>query len=245
MELDELPSPVSGAVSGYYGSRAHLNNDGPVFFLAGTGGTEETRRIDLPTDRPILLPLINAIWYATPVIPPEDDTDNDTIDNDTESLFFGAPVTPNVPADFMETFIFDPTDQLNFSINDMTLAELDPNVDPDLFTHRVGALGTAIVEPGSQADLGLGLGLAATTSYPDSYSGGFWLMFQLDPNMAAANISYGGSRVAVFDVTGDNEPDLFPFSNQVHINVPEPLTASLGAIAVGLLGWLATGRRRL
>lgn len=215
------------------GGSAFLNNDGPVFFLAGTFGGPQTRGIDLPTDRPILVPLINGIWYATPVVSPEIDTDLDTVDDDTEELFLGAKVSPDGPREFMERHIVDPIDQLNFSFDGLSAQELGI----DLFDFRESAHGVAHVPAGSNAaQNGIPEG-----NFPLSYSTGYYVMLT-DIGPGPHTLSFGGSRPAHFDVDGDGTLDLFPFSTQVHV-VPEPFTAVL--LAVGTVCVLAKRRRRM
>jgi hypothetical protein len=41
------------------GAFAETNNDGPVFFIAGTNGGSATRSFEAPSDTPILIPIIN------------------------------------------------------------------------------------------------------------------------------------------------------------------------------------------
>jgi hypothetical protein len=43
------------------GSLAHLDNDGEVFFLAGTFGGTQARVIEVPEDTPILFPMLNTV----------------------------------------------------------------------------------------------------------------------------------------------------------------------------------------
>jgi hypothetical protein len=41
------------------GAFANNNNDGPVFFIAGTNGGPATRRFEVPEDTPLLIPMLN------------------------------------------------------------------------------------------------------------------------------------------------------------------------------------------
>ncbi len=48
------------------GELARINNDGPVFFIAGTAGGDATRSFTVPVDRPLLVPLVNANYTRSP-----------------------------------------------------------------------------------------------------------------------------------------------------------------------------------
>jgi hypothetical protein len=63
-------SPAYDDDSGIY---ANVNNDGPVFFIAGTGsGTGAVvREFDVPTDTPIFFPVVNAFAVTWPPDPPD------------------------------------------------------------------------------------------------------------------------------------------------------------------------------
>lgn len=63
-------SPAYDDDSGIY---ATVNNDGPVFFVAGTGsGTGEVvREFDVPTDTPVFFPVVNAFAVTWPPDPPD------------------------------------------------------------------------------------------------------------------------------------------------------------------------------
>jgi len=49
------------------GEFAHVNNDGPVFFIAGGAGGPVTRSFTVPGDRPILVPVLNAVAWREPI----------------------------------------------------------------------------------------------------------------------------------------------------------------------------------
>lgn len=63
-------SPAYDDDSGIY---ANVNNDGPVFFIAGTGsGTGAVvREFDVPADTPIFFPVVNAFAVTWPPDPPD------------------------------------------------------------------------------------------------------------------------------------------------------------------------------
>lgn len=51
------------------GAWAGVNNNGPVFFLAGNFGGDSTRNITLQTGRPIFFPVLSTVIFETPVPP--------------------------------------------------------------------------------------------------------------------------------------------------------------------------------
>lgn len=63
-------SPAYDDDSGIY---ATVNNNGPVFFVAGTGsGTGAVvREFDVPTDTPVFFPVVNAFAVTWPPDPPD------------------------------------------------------------------------------------------------------------------------------------------------------------------------------
>jgi hypothetical protein len=63
-------SPAYNDDSGIY---ATVDNDGPVFFIAGTGsGTGAVvREFDVPTDTPVFFPVVNAFAVTWPPDPPD------------------------------------------------------------------------------------------------------------------------------------------------------------------------------
>lgn len=50
------------------GSRANLNNNGNVFFLAGTLGGSASRTIQAPAGKPLFFPILNNIYVFTPEV---------------------------------------------------------------------------------------------------------------------------------------------------------------------------------
>lgn len=52
------------------GSFAGVNNNGSVFFLAGSWGGSSTRSISVPEGKPIFFPVLNNVYVFTPDAPP-------------------------------------------------------------------------------------------------------------------------------------------------------------------------------
>ena len=71
------------------GAFAHVNNDGPVFFVAGTNGVSGTvtRTFTAPAGKPLLVPMINFFDLSQPkLIPPP-----------PLSMIAGLPQLPSLP----------------------------------------------------------------------------------------------------------------------------------------------------
>ncbi|GEO18615.1 hypothetical protein [Microvirga aerophila] len=118
------------------GEFAHVNNDGPVFFVAGAfppfGPATVERSFAVEEGTPLLVPVVNNLWLAT-----GGDTEADAnaaLDAwkaSVDSFFFeidGKPVE-NVSAHLEETDFFSPGSATPGSLLAALVPEPDPNED--------------------------------------------------------------------------------------------------------------------
>ena len=194
------PSPLSDPT----GAFANVNNNGPVFFIAGNPGGTATRSFTVPAGKPILLPLINIfdvepLPQTNPATLEERELAADLVTggwvNNTASLF--ASIDGNLvpsPANYLEVSDFF----------DMGLVQDGSYLASDLF------------------------GLPVGNKTSPTKSAGYWLMIT-DLSLGSHELHFGGSSNA-FDIpTNCCDPGTFPaFSTEMTDTIvvtPEPASA--------------------
>ncbi len=203
------------------GGRANINQNAPVFFLAGTFGGAATREFTVPTDTPLLVPLLNVAYYRTPE---PVDAAGIPIGSSGNPQAAVAPPDPNWVRDFVTTsfIVTNPATSLFFELDGVSIPQ------STLLTHLEASRFTAVITEGSRPNLsGEPVG-----SWSESYSIGYYLM--LEPLEAGRHtIRYGGTSRSGLSV--DVRVTLTA--------VPEPSSLALSGLA-GLAGLGVAWRRR-
>jgi hypothetical protein len=151
------------------GGFAHVNNTGPVFFIAGTMGGSVDRTFDVPKDTPLLFPMISAF--------------------DTEGPDIPATLPDYPPKPFQE--------EVNRVLNDWkhsvksTFASIDGHSvsSTQSYFERTDYFSMGKVQPGSLIE---SFGVKAGTDLSTTKSAGYWLMVEgLTPG--THTLDFGGS----------------------------------------------------
>ena len=195
------------------GAFANVNNDGPVFFIAGNTAT---RSFDVPAGRPILLPMINL--FDVESVPP-DPPEATLLDRQTAAdLVVGA---------FLD------------AVNKNSLfASIDGNAvaNPSDYLEVTGFFDMGPTQAGSLLEA---IGLPAGTVAFPTKSGGYWLMIDgLAPG--PHELHFGGSAgdwsVDTGTPIGIESGAAFSTdtTDLINVVVPEPASAVLA------LPWVLT-----
>jgi hypothetical protein len=135
------------------GALANTNNNGPVFYVAGTSGGTANRTFTVPAGRPLLIPVLNQAFIQYPV----------PIENQLAGYFYGGTLSLNATIDGI------PVSNLS------SYAETSPVVDYG--DALPGSYGQASLTPGFTGDP------ACPSFDPNdlcpSMSVGYWLMVNL------------------------------------------------------------------
>lgn len=121
------------------GDNADVNNDGPVFFVAGTFGGPAERSFSVPEDTPLLIPVLNniALVFDTDM-PGEADRLLAQWEPTVGNLFAtidGVPVN-NVESYFVKTDYFTPGSPQSGSLLDTVLDPFNLPATEDLYPSR-------------------------------------------------------------------------------------------------------------
>ena len=198
------------------GAYANVNNNGPVYFVAGNTAD---RTFNVPAGKPILLPLINV--------------------TDTESI---PPDVPGTPLTDRETAANLFVDAFMGAVNTGSLfASIDgsPVVNISNYQEVTGLFGFGPSQPGSLLDA---IGVTAGTDTYPTKSGGYWLMID-GLSQGPHTLSFGGSAGDFLVDTPIGPLGLAAFSTETtdSIEVPEPATGLLLISAIA--GMMAIRRR--
>ena len=171
------------------GANANNNQNANVFFIAGTGGGPATRSFNVPIDRPLLIPLINAVYYRTPE--PVDENGVPTFISGKPQAAV-APPDPNAIEQFMRNdfLVTNPITRLFFEIDGVAIPQ------SELLTHLEASRFTAVITPGSRVNA---LSGEPPGSWTESFSIGYYVM--LEPLAAGTHtLRFGGTRQGGFSV---------------------------------------------
>lgn len=207
------------------GAFANVNNNGPVFFIAGSDGLSGalSRSFEVPAGKPVLLPMINLFDTEPAEIDPPTATldDRKNAANIVVDGFVHAVDATSLFASIDGNAVANPAHYL---------------VVTDLFSLGPTQAGSWIES----------LGVPAGAELFPSKAAGYWLMIEgLSPG--PHTLRFGGSSVAFTPGANCCTNGAFPaFSQDTTANitvVPEPASALL--ILSGLLGMLTLRRTRL
>ena len=210
------------------GADAHVNNDGPVFFVAGSYGFGPlTRSFDVPAGRPLLVPLLNLF--------------------DTEPAILDSKYPGVTLADRQNAAGILVGDWLASVDTSSLFASIDGNAvaNPSQYLEVTGLFSMGPALAGSVVE---GFGIVAGDVLDPTKSGGYWLMIE-GLTLGAHTLHLGGTSSPFdFDANCCNfggDP-AFLQDNTINITVvPEPSTALLiGPALIVLLGVQLARRTR-
>ena len=192
---------------------ANQNNNGPVFFVAGTTGTTTvaTRSFNVPFGRPLLIPMIN---FA--------DTEPAEIQNPPNTLAEREAIADSIV-----------TTQLGSTVLSSLFVSVDGNpvANPAGYLEEPGFFSAGLTPAGSYIQAlaaSFGLNLPTGADLFPTKAAGYWVMVD-GLSLGKHELHFGGSSLA--SSAGD------AFSNDVtdtiNVVVPEPDSAFL--VLIGLL----------
>jgi hypothetical protein len=214
-----LQAPVAAnPISDTTGASANMNNNGPVFFIAGTdGGAPITRTFQVPAGKPLLVPMINFVDLE----PAELDPPPITVGERENAA--------NVVVASWQKSV-DPS-SLFAVIDGHTV------VDPGQYLEVAGLFSMGAVQAGSVIE---SLGLPAGANLYPNNAAGYWLMIEgLAPGSHMLHLG-GISSAFTPDSNCCTNFEIPGFAPDLTLNivvVPEPGSALL--LSVGLLGVIA------
>lgn len=202
------------------GAFANVNNNGPVFFVAGTFGTSGpvSRSFQVPGGKPVLIPLINFF-----------DTEPAEIDPPTATLADRQNAANTIVAGWLN------------AVNPANLfASIDavPVANPSSYLEVTGLFSAGPVQAGS---LIASLGVPVGADLSPTKSAGYWLMVEdLPPGLHTLN--FGGSSDAFTPAANCCTNSEIPASSVdvtdvISVKVLEPASAFL--LLPGFIGLLA------
>lgn len=206
----QAPAATNPVFNDPSGTFAHVDNSGPVFFIAGNTAT---RSFTVPAGRPILLPLIN-------VFDTEPDTSFTLAEREAAAdAIVGTWVSSGVD-----------TSSLSASIDGTAVA------NPPSYSEVTGFQDWGPVQASSYANVAFGLPVGLDLS--PSKSAGYWLMVTgLSPGVH--QLDFGGSSNAFEIPPNCCDSGTFPDSttetiDTITVTTPEP--ASVWSMLLGVLG---------
>jgi hypothetical protein len=207
------------------GASAHVDNNGPVFFVAGN---DATRSFTVPAGKPILLPLINA-FAAEPA--PLDPGFSLAARENAANVLLGA---------WVDNFM-NPVNSgsLHASIDGHSV------INPSNYLEVTDFFDMGPVQAGSVLNLSFGVPVGIDI-FPTK-SAGYWLMIT-DLSPGAHELNFGGSFSA-FDIPPNccEHGTDGPFSTDTFDTIvvtPEPASWPMLAGLAGLLMLYLTKRKR-
>ena len=191
------------------GAFANVNNDGPVFFVAGTVSGSTPRSFEVPAGKPILLPIINLFDVeSVPPDPPE-----------------ATLADRERAADLVVGAFLDAVDKSSL------FASIDgtPVANPSAYLEVTGYFDMGPTQPGSLLEA---LGLPAGTEAFPTKSGGYWLMVgDLTPGLHELHFGGSSGDWSVDTGTPIGTESGAGFSTEttdlINVVVPEPTSAAL------------------
>ena len=210
------------------GADSGLNNNGPVFFLAGNFGGVSTRTIDIPAGKPVFFPVVNS--FFVPI----------NLDGTYNPSPCASPLTLTCALQQV-TPLADSAEDMSVAIDGISLT----NAQVKLF-RQTSASYFSVGLPDDNV-----LGVTPITSYDQCSSTG------LSPNQSCANLwVQDGYYIALNGLSRGtyvlNFQGVIPGSSGINLNVtdllkvgvPEPSTWVLMAIGFAGLGFAAHRARR-
>jgi hypothetical protein len=200
------------------GAFANVNNNGPVFFVAGTTGLSGpvTRSFGAPAGKPLLVPMINF--------------------SDTEPAEIDPPTATLADRENAANVVVD--GWLNAVDPDSLFASIDGNpvANPAQYLQVTGLFSMGPTQAGS---LIASLGVPVGAELNPTKAAGYWLMIDgLAPGPHA--LHFGGSSDAFTpdaNCCTTSQIPAFATDTTANISVPEPASALL--ILPGLMGLFA------
>lgn len=200
------------------GAFANVNNNGPVFFIAGTSGLSGpvTRSFDVPGGKPILVPMINFFDTEPAEIDPPAATLRDR-ENAAEVVVAGWLTAVN-PASLFASI------------------DGSPVANPAQYLEVTGLFSMGPTQAGSVIEA---LGVPAGAELSPSKAAGYWLMID-DLAPGRHMLQFGGSSNAFTpgaNCCTTSEISAFSTDTTANISVPEPASTLL--LLSGLVGAFA------
>ena len=206
------------------GAFANVNNDGPVFFIAGTFGTSgpQSRTFKVPAGKPVLVPMINFFDTEPAEIDPKDATLADR--ENAATVLVNGWLNAVAPASLFASI------------------DGNPVANPNQYLQVTGLFSMGTTQPGSLVEA---LGVPVGAELTPSKAPGYWLMIE-GLTLGQHTLHLGGSSAEFTPETNCCNPNpisAFLQDNTLTITVvPEPASALL--LLSGLLSVLLLAGRR-